>query len=166
MSKAKLKYEGELKSAREIVSYFDKHTISKGFALYLIENEGKKRILDPFGNNDTRFFDGDMFVIRNYFTNLREIKPKIEIPKTPFWIDSLGRKMRMEQGTNTDFDYDAYFITGDQGNSFNGSEVQMQLNNGTWTICDEPEKETENVQAYEIINQIAEKFGIKAIKEI
>jgi hypothetical protein len=162
----KAKYEGELKSAREIVSHFDKHAISKKFALYLIENEGKKRILEPFGNDDTRFYDGDMCVIGSYFHDLQEIKPQIEIPETPFWFkDSIGDLFSIDVNRGQLWDYILY-KNDEHWKGIDRLNVETMLNNGTWTICEEPKKEMVNVQAYEILNEIAEKFGMKVVKEV
>ena len=138
----KAKYEGELKSAREIVSHFDKHAISKKFALYLIENEGKKRILEPFGNDDTRFYDGDMCVIGSYFHDLQEIKPQIEIPETPFWFkNSEGATAKCIKNGDT------YSMRDSKGwerlsrDDWFPSEIKCNLNEGHWKIVDEPKKE-------------------------
>ena len=162
----KAKYEGELKSAREIVSHFDKHAISKKFALYLIENEGKKRILEPFGNDDTRFYDGDMCVIGSYFHDLQEIKPQIEIPETPFWFkDSIGDLFSIDVNRGQLWDYILY-KNDKHWKGVDRLNVETMLNNGTWEIVDEPKKEMVNVQAYEILNEIAEKFGMKVVKEV
>ena len=137
----KAKYEGELKSAREIVSHFDKHAISKKFALYLIENEGKKRILESFGNDDTRFYDGDMCVIGSYFHDLKEIKPQIEIPATPFWFKhSEGDLFSIDVNRGRLWDYILY-KNDEHWKGVDRLNDETMLNNGTWEIVDEPKKE-------------------------
>jgi hypothetical protein len=133
----KATHKGRLKSAKYIANKFDRGAIGKEFALYLIENEGQIRELKQFGNNDTRYFDGDMCVIDDYFTDLQEIKKEIEIPKCPFWIDygsddidkiipHKGRKNRL--------------MFERTGNDYLIEDFEYHINNGTWKIVDEPKK--------------------------
>ena len=134
----KATHVGRLKSISEILSSVGDEGASKSFIDYILKNESKERELKSFGNCDTRFFDGEMCVIDEYFTDLREIKPEIEIPKTPFWILKGGVYKVSSNG------YSEYFLYDKRGCKIAGKvekhTVQEFINNGTWTICDAPEK--------------------------
>ena len=131
---------GRLKSISEILSSVGDEGASKSFIDYILKNESKERELTSFGNCDTRFFDGEMCVIDEYFTDLRDIKPEIEIPKTPFWFkDSIGDVYLLSVNKSQLWDYVLY-----KNNKYHKGvdylNVKSMLNNGTWTICDAPEK--------------------------
>ena len=134
----KATHTGRLKYISEILSSVGDEGASKSFIDYILRNENKERELTSFGNCDTRFFDGEMCVIDEYFTDLREIKPEIEIPKTPFWILKGGVYKVSSNG------YSEYFLYDKRGCKIAGKvekhTVQEFINNGTWTICDAPEK--------------------------
>lgn len=136
----KATHVGRLKSISEILSSVGDEGASKSFIDYILKNESKERELTSFGNCDTRFFDGEMCVIDEYFTDLRDIKPEIEIPKTPFWFkDSIGDVYLLSVNKSQLWDYVLY-----KNNKYHKGvdylNVKSMLNNGTWTICDAPEK--------------------------
>ena len=137
MSKAT--HTGRLKSAKYIANKFDRGAMGKEFALYLIENENEVRELNQFGNCDTRYFDGDIGVVSSYFTDLKPIKPVIEIPKCPFWFRDIDDDLCNIIELNNK-KYTGRNLVFDCGFEISDNEVNRLLNDGSWTICEEPKK--------------------------
>ena len=137
MSKAT--HTGRLKSAKYIANKFDRSAMGKEFALYLIENENEVRELNQFGNCDTRYFDGDIGVVSSYFTDLKPIKPVIEIPKCPFWFRDIDDDLCNIIELNNK-KYTGRNLVFDCGFEISDNEVNRLLNDGSWTICEEPKK--------------------------
>ena len=108
--------------------------MSKEFALYLIENENEVRELNQFGDNDTRYIDGDMCVISSYFTDLKPIKPAIEIPNGDFWVlEPQEHEFMKVIGVNL-----GQYLVGSGYVSM--AVLKRNINDGTWIICEEPKK--------------------------
>ena len=107
------------------------------------------------------------------WTICKEPKKEIEIPDGVFWIKA--SKSSVEAGYKKDQIHrihlcpvalHGYVLDGVICNRLEYEELVEKLNDGTLEIVDEPKKEMVNVQAYEILNQIAEKFGMKVVKEV
>jgi hypothetical protein len=139
MKMSKATHTGRLKSAKYIANKFDRSAMGKEFALYLIENENEVRELNQFGNCDTRYMDGDICVMSSYFTDLKPIKPVIEIPNGDFYIIS-------SRGSKTCFlvtkiNEDEFKLTPQLYRAtFDRASAMRRLNDGSWTICEEPKK--------------------------
>ena len=82
------------------------------------------------------------FIFRSYMlTNLREIKPEVVIPETPFWFkDSIGDMYSVSVNKGQLWDYILY-KNDKLHKGVDSLNIKSMLNNGTWTICDAPEKE-------------------------
>ena len=143
--------------------------ISAGYMKDLAELMGHEIEVDQKEDHikENYYGTGDILIHRDWFQDLQEIKPKIEIPDGVFWI--ITKTMRWTAKLSRDgkggFDI-SETQTGWIQDSFREREVLIKLREGTWTICEEPKKEMVNVQAYEILNEIAEKFGMKVVKEV
>ena len=134
---------GRLKSFNELFK-LDRslwpNVITAGYMKDLAELMGKEIELDKKENHikENHYGAGDILIHRDWFLDLREIKPEIEIPKTPFWILKGGVYKVSSNG------YSEYFLYNKHGSKISGKvekhTVQEFLNNGTWTICDAPEK--------------------------
>ena len=147
----KATHTGRLKSLREILSALDSSDTQIKFCLFIDCNQDKEIEFEQVNNVDYHFdLLGDIYSFRKeMLTDLREIKPEIEIPKTPFYVQlSKGCHDVPKSDINIHF-INSYKWTGCERMynfgttvcpSFNYSQVAEKLNNGTWTICEAPEK--------------------------
>tara|TARA_R110001599_G_scaffold128476_2_gene302226 strand:- start:6 stop:671 length:666 start_codon:yes stop_codon:yes gene_type:complete len=139
-------HTGRLKYISEILSSVGDEGASKSFIDYILKNENKERELTSFGKCDKRFFDGDMCVIDDYFTDLKPIKPVIEIPPCPFWFTC-------DEDGDEDVVYSASLLgdglykirwEGDDAGHQDCSRGRVfdNLNkiHKAWTICEEPKE--------------------------
>ena len=106
---------------------------------FMLDYEDKE--IELFKESDRWYTEvnTNFIFINHMLTDLKEIKPHIEIPETPFWIDD-GDELRKI----VDCDLVWYLGHYQYGNSTFRvciSMVKDNLNNGTWTICEEPKKE-------------------------
>ena len=136
----------KLKSAVEMIENHGNNSINPKYVLFLINHQNTvievRKVDGYYENGGYGFMEGS-------FTNLREIKPEIEIPETPFYVQlSKGCHDVPKSDTNIHF-INSYKWEGCERMynfgttvcpSFNCSQVAEKLNNGTWTICDAPEK--------------------------
>ncbi len=81
-----------------------------------------------------------LYFYYNEIADIQPIEPEIAIPEGDFWIRKGGVYKVTSNG------YSGYFLYNEQGSKVAGKvekyTVKEFLKNGTWTICDAPEKKT------------------------
>ena len=128
---------GRLKNIGDLIPLIV-NRVSAEYINFLNDNEGD--IIEIF-DNEGQWQNLDWGFQKEMLTNITEIKPEIEIPKTPFWFkDSIGDVYLLSVNKSQLWDYVLY-----KNNKYHKGvdylNVKSMLNNGTWTICDAPEKE-------------------------
>ena len=160
----KATHTGRLKSFEsQLHNCLDNYKLKVKQIRFMHENAGK--VLELTEVEDEYEHEAGLSFQDSDLTDIREIKPKIEIPVAPFWVDDSENIFKVDKHIYS-FDYQTWTPTGNIGRGMMIKDVEKYLNNGTWEIVDEPKKEEVSVQAYDILNEIAEKFGMKVIKEV
>ena len=137
---------GRLKSFNELFK-LDRslwpNVITAGYIKDLAELMGKEIELDKKENHikENHYGAGDILIHRDWFLDLREIKPEIEIPKGDFWVitKTIRYTAKLSRDGKGGFDVLESPIGWIQ-DSFSEREVLIKLKQGTWEICDAPEK--------------------------
>ena len=137
---------GRLKSFNELFK-LDRslwpNVITAGYMKDLAELMGKEIELDKKENHikENHYGAGDILIHRDWFLDLREIKPEIEIPKGDFWVitKTIRYTAKLSRDGKGGFDVLESPIGWIQ-DSFSEREVLIKLKQGTWEICDAPEK--------------------------
>ena len=114
---------------------------------------GREVKLSVYGSEGTHFsvqgYDEYLLALED-LTNITEIKPRVEIPETPFWVelstgchDVVASKEKAHQVNCVQWEgCDRFYHFGNTITpSFDYTQVSNKLNNGTWKIVDEPKKE-------------------------
>jgi hypothetical protein len=141
----KATHKGRLKNISDLIECLrldpSTHIITKKYISFLNDNEGG---LLAVYKEDEIWQAGEFGFSSDMFTDITPIKPKIEIPKGDFWVVcDLGRSCRVFRCASGGF---RLFWTDSETGAkkdcwFEKEIVFDRINNGTWTICDEPKKE-------------------------
>ena len=124
--------------------------MNKNQLTYLLDNCGKEIDLIDVGSDVFETTCQTMSFDRFDLTNITEIKPSVEIPETPFWVelstgchDVVASKEKAHQVNCVQWEgCDRFYHFGNTITpSFDYTQVSNKLNNGTWKIVDEPKKE-------------------------
>ena len=145
----KATHTGRLKSLAEIMEYGFPNLTSE-IVLWIINNQNIElefyeeiSCYVPLSKDDISLGGHDL-------TNITEIKPRVEIPETPFWVelstgchDVVASKEKAHQVNCVQWEgCDRFYHFGNTITpSFDYTQVSNKLNNGTWKIVDEPKKE-------------------------
>ena len=140
MSKAT--HTGRLRTIREVTENV-RGSIGIGTMKCLLNHGGTLFNLEHEEIINKRFLfilDGvDYRLRKDMFTDLKPIKPVIEIPKCPFWFrniyDDLCNIIELNNKK-----YTGRNLVFDCGFEISDNEVNRLLNDGSWTICEEPKK--------------------------
>ena len=125
----------KLKSTKILVRSSTKKVLGIDFLNFLFENEGE--FIEAKKAKTTVNWDigNGWFISPIFVTDLKPIKPVIEIPETPFWVLEPQSHEFMEV---IELVFGKYRVC----DSFiTKAGLKRYLNNGTWEIVDEPKKE-------------------------
>ncbi len=103
----------------------------------------------------------DLLVDEEDLTDLREIKPKIEIPSGDFYYKlNNGKTFKVTKGGFIHHPYTSHSVEGIFDENYSIRAVENRLNDKTWTICPEPKSQPQDLSALkkELIDFIEEKF--------
>jgi len=138
----KATHTARLKNIQDLIGSINAPTISLDYLNFLSNNEGGLISVFSVLSDGHQQWQNDNFGFnKNMITNITEIKPEIEIPETPFWFkDSIGDVYSVSVNKDPLWDYVLY-KNNKHHKGVDSLNIKSMLNNGTWTICDEPEKE-------------------------
>ena len=147
----KATHRGTIKTMVHIFTHMNNDGfMHKNQLTYLLDNCGKEIDLIDVGSDVFETTCQTMSFDRFDLTNITEIKPSVEIPETPFWVelstgchDVVASKEKAHQVNCVQWEgCDRFYHFGNTITpSFDYTQVSNKLNNGTWKIVDEPKKE-------------------------
>tara|TARA_R110000824_G_scaffold65943_2_gene171369 strand:+ start:28 stop:612 length:585 start_codon:yes stop_codon:yes gene_type:complete len=137
----KATHEIKLKSIEDILKQEEPHKLlAVDYLVFINDNQGN--YIEAKLRDDGCFLTEDTCIGHSHVSSFEEIKPKFEIPYgNNFWfIDNSDTMNRIHTIEYTDTQEYSHKWGNDRCNLYDEDYVIMMLNNGTWTICDEPEK--------------------------
>ena len=130
----------KLKSIEDILKQEETHKLlAVDYLIFINDNQGN--YIDVKRRDDDCFLTEDTCIGHGHVSRVEEIKPEIEIPSGDFWVitKSMRYTAKLSRDGKGGFDILESPIGWIQ-DSFSEREVLIKLKEGTWTICDEPEK--------------------------